>query len=44
MNVSAKKKTDKSYNPSKGAMMSKWEKAAREAEEIMGLTRLEKFE
>ena len=42
--LSAKKKSDKSYNPSKGAMMSKWERAAREAEETMGLTRLERFE
>lgn len=42
--IAAKKKTDKSYNPSKGAMMNKWEKAAREAEETMGLTRLERFE
>jgi len=42
--IAAKKKTDKSYNPSKGAMMSKWERAAREAEETMGLNRLERFE
>jgi len=42
--IAAKKKSDKSYNPSKGAMMTKWERAAREAEETMGLTRLERFE
>lgn len=42
--VSAKKKIDKSYNPINEAMMSKWEKAVREAEEIMGLTRLERVE
>jgi len=42
--IAAKKKTDKSYNPSKGAMYNKWEKAAREAEETMGLTRLERLE
>jgi len=42
--IAAKKKSDKSYNPSKGAMLTKWERAAREAEETMGLTRLERFE
>lgn len=42
--IAAKKKTDKSYNPSKGTMLTKWERAAREAEETMGLTRLERFE
>merc|ERR1719431_2028543 len=42
--IAAKKKSDKSYNPSKGAMMTKWERAAREAEETMGLTRQERFE
>ena len=44
MSILAKKKSDKSYNPSKGAMLTKWERAAREAEETMGLTRLERFE
>ena len=42
--LAAKKKSDKSYNPAKGAMHSKWEKAAREAEETMGLTRTERAE
>jgi len=42
--LAAKKKSDKSYNPAKGNMYSKWEKAAREAEETMGLTRQERFD
>lgn len=42
--IAGKKKSDKSYNPSKGAMFSKWEKAAREAEETLGLTRNERLE
>lgn len=42
--IAAKKKSDKSYHPAKGAMHSKWEKAAREAEETMGLTRTERAE
>jgi len=42
--IAAKKKSDKSYNPGKGNMTNKWEKAAREAEETMGLTRQERFE
>lgn len=42
--IAAKKKSDKSYHPAKGAMNAKWEKAAREAEETMGLTRTERAE
>ena len=42
--IAAKKKSDKSYHPAKGSMSSKWEKAAREAEETMGLTRQERAE
>ena len=42
--LAAKKKSDKSYNPAKGAMHSRWEKAAREVEETMGLTRPERTE
>jgi hypothetical protein len=42
--LAAKKKSDKSYHPAKGAMSAKWEKAAREAEETMGLTRQERAE
>ena len=41
---SAKKKSDKSYNPAKGAMYSKWEKAARDAEETLGLSRAERLD
>ena len=39
-----KKKSDKSYNPGKGANYKKWEKAAREAEDTMGLTRQERVD
>ena len=39
----AKRKSDKSYNPAKGAMYSKWEKAARDAEETLGLNRGERL-
>ena len=42
--LAVKKKSDKSFNPAKGAMYKKWEKAAREAEETMGLTRQERAE
>jgi len=42
--IAAKKKNDKSYNPSKGAMHNKWEKAAREAEETLGLTGKERLD
>ena len=42
--IASKKKSDKSYHPAKGSMTSKWEKAAREAEETMGLTRQERAE
>lgn len=42
--IAAKRKSDKSYHPAKGSMSSKWEKAAREAEETMGLTRQERAE
>merc|ERR1719376_121495 len=42
--IAAKRKSDKSYHPAKGSMYSKWEKAAREAEETMGLTRQERAE
>jgi len=42
--IAAKKKTDKSYNPTKGGMYNKWEKAAREAEETLGLTRQERLD
>ena len=39
----AKRKSDKSYNPAKGAMYSKWEKAARDAEETLGLNPRERL-
>jgi hypothetical protein len=42
--IAAKKKSDKSYNPAKGANYKKWEKAAREAEDTMGLTRQERVD
>jgi len=42
--IAAKKKSDKSYNPAKGAMYSKWEKAARDAEETLGLSRVERLD
>ena len=41
---SAKKKSDKSYNPAKGAMYNKWERAAKDAEETMDLTRSERLD
>ena len=44
LNVLAKKKSDKSYNPAKGAMYNKWERAARDAEETMDLTRSERLD
>ena len=42
--ISAKKKSDKSYNPAKGAMYNKWERAAKDAEETMDLTRSERLD
>jgi len=42
--LAAKKKSDKSYNPTKGAMYSKWERAAKDAEETMDLTRSERLD
>ena len=42
--IAAKKKSDKSYNPAKGAMYNKWERAARDAEETMELTRSERLD
>ena len=42
--IAAKKKSDKSYNPAKGAMYNKWERAARDAEETMDLTRSERLD
>jgi len=40
--VAKKRKSDKSYNIGKGSSLKKWEKAAREAEDTMGLTRQER--
>lgn len=42
--IAAKKKSDKSFNPAKGPNYRKWEKAAREAEDTMGLTRQERVD
>jgi len=42
--IAAKRKSDKSYNLGRGANLKKWEKAAREAEDTMGLTRQERVD
>jgi len=42
--IAAKRKTDKSYNPTKGAMMKKWTQAAEDAEQTLGLSRQERME
>ena len=42
--ISAKKKSDKSFNPGRGAQLKKWEKAVREAEDCQGMTRQERID
>ena len=42
--LAAKKKSDKSMNPGRGSQYKKWEKAAREAEDTLGLTRQERVD
>jgi len=40
----AKKKSDKSFNPGRGAQLRKWEKAVSEAEDSQGMTRQERID
>ena len=40
----AKHKSDKGYHPTKGSLTTKWERAAKDAEETKGLTRQERLD
>jgi len=42
--MKAKKKSDKSFNPGRGAQLKKWEKAVSEAEDCQGMTRQERID